>query len=112
LRCLRASWFVEERGSGYCWLARLPGVPVSALRKDLVRERPPGTYSAAPSYMAMGIDCRAPQRKLASGILLVGPCERSRSETLPAHLGSVLGSRDPGRMGITTWSESAHLCRV
>jgi len=36
-----------------CWLARLPGVPVSALRKDLVMERPPGTYSAAPSYMAL-----------------------------------------------------------
>jgi hypothetical protein len=62
--------------------------------------------------MAMGIDCRAPRQKLASGILLVGPCERSRSETLPAHLGSVLGSRDPGQMGITTWSERAHLCRV
>jgi len=62
--------------------------------------------------MAMGIDCRAPRPKLMSGILLVGPCERSRSETLPAHLGSALVSRDPGRMGITTWSESAHLCRV
>jgi len=62
--------------------------------------------------MGMGIDCRAPWPKLTSGILLVGPCERSRSETLPAHLGSVLGSRDPGQMGITTWSESAHLYRV
>jgi len=62
--------------------------------------------------MAMGIDCRAPWQKLTSGILLVGPCERSRSETLPTHLGSVLGSHDPGRMGITTWSESAHLYRV
>ena len=62
--------------------------------------------------MAMGIDCRAPRRKLTSGILLVGPCERSRSETLPAHLGSVLGSHDPEQMGIMTWSESAHLCRV
>jgi len=32
--------------------------------------------------MAIGIDCRAPRPKLASGILLVGLCERSRSETL------------------------------
>ena len=47
--------------------------------------------------MAMGIDCRAPRQKLASGILLVGPCERSRSETLPAHLGSVLGVATPGK---------------
>jgi len=62
--------------------------------------------------IVMGINCRAPRPKLTSGILLVGPCERSPSETLPAHLGSVLGSRDPGQMGITTWSESAHLCRV
>jgi len=52
--------------------------------------------------MAMGIDCRAPWQKLVSGILLVGPCERSRSETLPAHLGSVLESHDPGQMRITT----------
>ena len=42
-----------DRGSRYCWWSGLPGVPVSALRKDLVRERPPGTYSAAPSYMAL-----------------------------------------------------------
>jgi len=62
--------------------------------------------------MAMGIDCRAPWPKLTSGILLVGPSERSRSETLPAHFGSVLGSRDPRQMGIMTWSESAHLCIV
>ena len=62
--------------------------------------------------MAMGIDYRAPRQKLASGILLVGTYERSRSETLPAHLGSVLGSHDPGQMGITTWSESAHLYKV
>ena len=41
-----------------------------------------------------------------------GPCEKSRSETLPAHLGSVLGSHDPGQMGIMTSSESAHLYRV
>jgi len=27
---------MRKRGSGYCWMARLPGVPVSALRKDLV----------------------------------------------------------------------------
>ena len=42
-----------DRGSGYCWWFGLSGIPVSALRKDLVRERPPGTYSAAPSYMAL-----------------------------------------------------------
>jgi len=42
-----------DRGSRYCWLALLPGVPVSALRKDLVMEHPPGTYSAAPSYMVL-----------------------------------------------------------
>jgi len=52
--------------------------------------------------MAMGIDCRAPRPKLASGILLVGPYERSRSETLPAHLGSVLESHDLEQMGIMT----------
>jgi len=40
-------------GTVGCWWSGLPGVPVSALRKDLVRERPPGTYSAAPSYMAL-----------------------------------------------------------
>jgi len=68
--------------------------------------------AAARYAMAMGIDCRAPRRKLASGILLVRPCERSRSETLPAHLGSVLGSHDPEQMGIRTWSEREHLCRV
>jgi len=68
--------------------------------------------SVARYTMAMGIDCRAPRPKLATGILLVGPCEMSRSETLPAHLGSVLGSHDPRQMGITTWSERAHLCRV
>jgi len=34
-------------------VVRLPGVPVSALRKDLVMERPPRTYSAAPSHMAL-----------------------------------------------------------
>ena len=53
LRCLRASWFAEERGAGTVGWSGLPGVPGSALRKDLVRERPPGTYSAAPSYMAL-----------------------------------------------------------
>ena len=31
-----------DRGSGYRWWSGLPGVPVSALRKDLVRERPLG----------------------------------------------------------------------
>ena len=34
-------------------VVRLPGVPISALHKDLVMERPPGTYSVAPSYMAL-----------------------------------------------------------
>jgi hypothetical protein len=29
------------------------GVPVATLCKDLVMERPPGTYSATPSYMAL-----------------------------------------------------------
>jgi len=47
--------------------------------------------------MAIGIDCRAPRPKLTSGILLAGPCERSHSETLTAHLGSILGSHDPGQ---------------
>jgi hypothetical protein len=42
-----------DRGSGYWWLAWLPRVLVSPLRKDLVMERPPGTYSAAPSYMIL-----------------------------------------------------------
>jgi len=42
-----------DRESGYCWWSGLPGVPISALRKDLVMERPRGTYSAAPSYMAL-----------------------------------------------------------
>jgi len=42
-----------DRRSGYWWLAWLLGVRVSALRKDLVMERPPGTYSVAPSYMAL-----------------------------------------------------------
>jgi len=68
--------------------------------------------SVARYAMAMGTDCRAPRPKLVSGNLLVGPCERSRSETLPAHLGSVLGSHDPRQMAITTWSERAHLYRV
>jgi len=42
--------------------------------------------SVARYAMAMGINCRAPRQKLASGILLVGLCERSHSETLPTHL--------------------------
>ena len=42
-----------DRGSGYCWLVRLPSVPVSTLRKDLVMEGPPRTYSAALCYMAL-----------------------------------------------------------
>jgi hypothetical protein len=31
-----------------------------------------------------------------------GTCEQSHSETLPAHLGSVLESHDLGQMGIMT----------
>ena len=31
-----------DRGSGYRWWSGLPGVPVSALRKDLVRSGPLG----------------------------------------------------------------------
>jgi hypothetical protein len=42
-----------DRGSRYWWLAWLSGVPISALRKDLVMERPSGTYNAAPSYIAL-----------------------------------------------------------
>ena len=41
-------------------------------------------------------------RTLAGCTLLAGTYEQSRSETLPAHLGIVLGSRDPGQMGIMT----------
>jgi len=37
-------------------------------------------------------------------------CERSRSKTLSAHLGNVLGTDHPGQMGITTSSEIVHLC--
>jgi len=42
-----------DRGSKYWWLAWLSGIPVSTLRKDLVMERSPRTYSASPSYMAL-----------------------------------------------------------
>jgi hypothetical protein len=51
-------------------------------------------------------------RNLAGCLQLYGPCEMSHSETLPAHISSVLGSHDPRQMGITTWSESAHICKV
>jgi len=44
-----------DRGSGYCWLVRLPGVAISTLCKDLVMERPPGTYSAALSLYGTGL---------------------------------------------------------
>ena len=54
----------------------------------------------------------APRPNLTGCTLLAGTCEKSHSETLPAHLGSVLGGHDPGQMGIATWRESVHLCRV
>ena len=41
----------SDRGNRYWWLAWLPGVPIFALRKDLVM--PPRTYRVAPSYMAL-----------------------------------------------------------
>ena len=44
---------VVTGGAGTVGGPVLPGVLISALRKDLVREKPPGTYSAAPSYMAL-----------------------------------------------------------
>ena len=44
---------VDERGNEYWSLARFLGVLVAALQKDLVMERPPKTYSATPSYMAL-----------------------------------------------------------
>ena len=47
-----------------------------------------------------------------SCIQLARTYEKSHSETLPAHLRSVLGSNYPGQMGIMTLSESVHLCRV
>ena len=43
-----------------------------------------------------------PKLFLAGCTLLAGTCEQSHSETLLAHLGSVLGSHDPGQMGIMT----------
>jgi len=60
-----------DRGSGYWWLAWLPGVPVSALCEDLVMERPPGTYSATPIYMALAwlISRTSTSRALLSGQL-------------------------------------------
>jgi hypothetical protein len=54
----------------------------------------------------------APKLFLAGCTLLARTYEKYCSETLPAHLGSVLGSHDLGYMGIMTWSESAHLYRV
>ena len=49
-------------------------------------------------------------RRMVSRLPAVGACERSRSETLPVHLGSVKGVINPGHMGSTTHSESVHLC--
>jgi len=44
---------VMKGGTGTrAWLG-FWGVPVSALRKDLFMERPPGTYSTASSHMAL-----------------------------------------------------------
>jgi hypothetical protein len=68
--------------------------------------------SVSLGFHGYGHGCRAPRPKLMRCILLAGTCEKSHSETLPAHLGSVLGSHDPEHMGMTTWSERAHLCRV
>jgi hypothetical protein len=62
-------------------------------------------------FHGYGHGCRAARPKLTRCILLSRTCEKSGSETLPAHLGSVLGSHDLGHMGIMTWSEHA-LCRV
>jgi len=42
MEMLDASEHRDDGSDRYCWLARLPGVPVSALRKDLVMERPLG----------------------------------------------------------------------
>jgi hypothetical protein len=44
---------VVKGGTGTRAWPGFPGVPVAALCKDLVIERPPRTYSAAPSYMAL-----------------------------------------------------------
>jgi hypothetical protein len=66
----------------------------------------------SPGFNGYGHGYRAAWPKLTRCILLARTCEKSHSETLPTHLGSVLGSRDPRHMGITTWSEHAHLCRV
>ena len=56
--------------------------------------------------------CHAPKVFLAGCILLARTYEQSHSETLPAHLGSVLGSHNPEQMVIMTWSESVQLWRV
>jgi K+-transporting ATPase A subunit len=44
---------VVKGGTGTGAWPGFPRVLVATLRKDLVVERPPGTYSAAPSYMAL-----------------------------------------------------------
>jgi hypothetical protein len=49
----------------------------------------------SPGFHGYGHGCRAPRLKLTRCILLVGTCEKSHSETLPAHLGSVLGVMTP-----------------
>jgi hypothetical protein len=52
-------------------------------------------FSVSPEFHGYGHGYRAPRTKLTSGILLAGTCEKSRSETLPAHLGGVLGNELP-----------------
>jgi hypothetical protein len=56
--------------------------------------------SVSPGFHGYGHGCRAPRPKLTSGILLAGTYGKSHSETLPAHLSSVLGSHDPRQMRI------------
>jgi hypothetical protein len=56
--------------------------------------------------MSMGTAAERASQNLRGASYLARTCGRSRSKTLPAHLESVLGSRDPGQMRITTWSES------
>ena len=62
--------------------------------------------------MATGAVTMRLSQNLAGCLLFYGPCEMFHSETLPAHLNSVLGSSYPRHIRIMTWSEHAHLCRV
>ena len=56
--------------------------------------------------MSMSTAAKHTGQNLRGASYLARTYKRSYSETLPAHLRSVLGSHDPGQMGITTWSES------